>query len=115
MPLAHEVATELRKLADSLDTTPDATVSQAFVSFNNKYEGESAKDKFLAIANAMPKPFKKDYTYLDLTLRYRTPAIDVWNSIMRTSICRLIKPAQPAEFECEPLFSTEEEAQLDHH
>ena len=59
MPLAKEVAAELRKIADALDLHPDVEVKRPSLDFN--YWNKSEKDVFLATARILPRPVAKNY------------------------------------------------------
>jgi hypothetical protein len=113
MPKASEVAIELRKLADGLDTLGDTNVTDPWISFY--HTSSDAKDMFLALAKAFPRPFTKEYEEGDngdLVLKYKTPAAFIKASIRRTNVCRVVEPAKPAVYECEPLLSAEDHAAL---
>lgn len=110
MPKSREVATELRKLADALDTIPETEIKRPYVSFY--HHSESEKEGFLAIARVLPHPLTKDYgeDLTDkLTVEYKTDAIIASASIPRFLVCRIVEPAKPAVYDCQPLLSAEEE------
>lgn len=112
MPLAKEVAMELRKLADSLDKEPEADVPIAFLHF---YACDD-KARFLALAAAFPHPFAKEYEDGErgnLELKYETSAAIFTVSCLRSAVCRIVEPAKPAVYECEPLLSLEEDIALE--
>lgn len=108
MPKASEVAAELRKLASSLDSFPDAEIPRGWCDFFCHADKES----FLTLALNMPRPFEKIYEAGDLRVRYNNPALRVDLHVRRDTVCRLVKPAQEAVYECEPLLSDAEEAQI---
>jgi hypothetical protein len=110
MPKANEVATELRKLADALDKSPDVKLIRPFIFFT--HYGESEKESFLAVAKALPRPFTKEYKDNDVRLEYESRGVNIFVKINQSAICRLVTPARPAEYECEPLLSLEEEESL---
>lgn len=112
MPKAHEVATELRKLADSLDQQPEAEVVKPWITF---YGHE--KDSFLTTARLLPRPLKKrvedpETRWARLRLENNTPTIDICASIEQSKTCTLITPARAAVYECDPILSPEEDAEL---
>lgn len=120
MPKAAEVATELRKLADRLEAAGELNVPYAFVIFT--FQPDS-KDSFLTFAKeVMPRPFKKVYNETayasDLRLVHdaknedNVDTLTLWAKIDRKSLCRLVKPAQPAVYDCDPLFSEAEEEEI---
>lgn len=112
MPKASEVATELRKLADSLDREPDAEIPAPGVYFPTRYEDKKA---FLNVAAILPHPIKKTYPCngTEIELEYRTSSIRVSTCGQRDTVCELIEPAKPAVYRCEPLLSEAEEAALE--
>ena len=108
---SHELADSLEKLAKHLREQPDEEIGG--VELGNVYG--STSDQFKALAMIMPKPLTKRYdngpiswlwlegTYEKLKLSFH---------IDRSKVCRLVTPAQPAVYECDPLLSAEEEAAL---
>lgn len=120
MPKAKEVAAELMSLASKLEAAGEMEVPYAFMVFHFYTEN---KDSFVAFAkDIMPRPYKKEYesmTYSnDIRLKYAAhnennqEVISLWAKIDRKSICRLVKPAQPAVYDCDPIFSQEEEEEI---
>lgn len=116
MPTAHEVALELRKLADSLDASPEVEVVQPYVSFYCKHS-RKPKNFFLAIAGLLPRPLKKSVdtygTDPNLNLEYRTPAITIAVSTPKSLLCTLVEPAKAAVYDCHPILSMDEDKALD--
>lgn len=110
MPKAYEVAIELRKLADSLECEPEAEITKPVMSFY--HWGEPGKQHFLNVVRLLPRPLVKNYDDSDIMLDHDTPALRVYAKIQRSVVCRMVKPAQPAEFECDPILSVEEEKAL---
>lgn len=111
MPLASAVAIELRKLADSLDAAPEAVVPTPWVSFGRDYTPQD-KERFLNFARLMPKPFTKEWTDRDLTLKFKTSAITVVARIDRADVCELVEAARPAVYRCDPILSADEEEEV---
>lgn len=111
MPKASEVANELRKLADGLDNDPNANIERPFIYFS--HYGNSNKASFMAIAKALPRPFQKEYKDKDFEISYRGEAIVLCVRINRDAVCRIVAPAKPAVYECDPILSEEEHAKLD--
>ena len=110
---AHEIAAELRKLADHYEQFGEAELISPSLEFNLL---GASKEQFLAVARTLPHPFEKDYgresdPYAFAKLTFRG-GIDVHAIAYRKTVCRVIKPAQEAVFECEPLLSEAEEAQI---
>lgn len=111
MPQASEVAAELRKLADSLDTTPDAEIPAPGLYFPCCYLD---KQHFLNVAAILPRPFAKTYPAggKEIEIQYKTAAISIYTRALRENVCRIVKPAQEAVYACEPLLSEVEAAQI---
>lgn len=105
MPKASEVASELRKLADSLDREPDAETGRAWLDFFC----HANKSQFLTHAKTLPRPCEKIYDRSELKLRYESDALRVDVHVERDTVCRLVEPAREAVYECEPLLSEAEE------
>ena len=115
MPLAKEVAAELRKLADALDLHPDVEVKRPSLDFN--YWNKSEKDVFLATARILPRPVAKNYPkdpdqFSRISVSHDTPSVLVETSIYREALCKLITPAQPAVYDCELTLLDHEDAAL---
>ena len=110
MPLAKDVSTELRKLADALDREPEAEIPYAVVNFD-----ASSKESFLAVAKAMPRPIEKEVTdsrWPQLRLKYKNDAITLWADVAQSLSCELVTPTHDAVYKCEPILSLIEEAAL---
>ena len=113
MPKAHEIATELRKMADVLDKDREAELVKPFLSFH--HYGEKDKGSFLSIAKLIPRPFKKSVTdgsYPNIDIEYESKAIRIYAQIPQSLTCKLVTPAKPAVYECDPILSALEEASL---
>lgn len=115
MPTAHEVATELRRVADALDLNADVEVKKPHLVFS--FWDASEKDLFLTTARVLPRPVEKKYPVdNDRLSRVRvendSPALMVSASIYREAICRIIRPAQAAEYDCEFTLLDHEDAAL---
>lgn len=111
MPLAKDVATKLREIAERLDTAPDANIPTPWLSFSRDYTGDD-KAKFLAFVCLMPKPFEKVWTDTELTLKHKSEVMTIIARIDRSDVCEPIEPAKPAVYRCEPLLSDEEDASV---
>lgn len=116
MPLAKEIAAELRKVADALDLNPEVNTITPDLTF--WYGSGSSKEQFIATARIIPRPVKKNYpkdnqSYSRVSVDYITPALKVSTSIYRETICRIVKPAQPAEYDCELTLLDHEDAELE--
>lgn len=116
MPLAKDIAIELRRIADHLDLNPEVETIKPTLDFF--HFTSNTKDQFLAVARIMPHPLEKKYpkdnaSYSRVSITHSAPAVDVTASIYRESICRIIKPAQPAEYDCELTLLDSEDAALE--
>lgn len=111
MPKASEVATELRKLADSLEREPDAQIPKPFLFFSTFLESNE-KQMFSTVCGLMPRPLAKEYRDSELKVEYNGAALTAQTSIQRSKVCRLVEPAKPAVYECEPILAEAEEAQI---
>ena len=115
MPKAHEVAAELRKLADCLDKEPEREILRPWVKF---FSEAQEKQQFKNAVRILPRPLKRevqdpsDERWCRISLRHLTDAIDITASIPRSATCTIVKPAQPAEYRCDPILSDEEDAAL---
>ena len=112
MPTAHQVATGLRKLADSLDQGPDLNIQPAWVSFYC-----DTKEMFLNTASLLPKPYTKRDTDTDgrwsrIKLEHKDGIVDTAVSVLKSLTCELVEPAKPAVYRCDPILSALEEAAL---
>lgn len=111
MPLAKEVAAELRKLADRLDTHAERYIPQIFV-----YMPSDSKESFLTIAKSLPRPAKKAVTGSsnpEISVNYDNNIMKAWTTIAQSLTCELIEPAKPAVYRCDPILSAEEDAELE--
>jgi len=115
MPKASEVAAELRKFADSLDTNPDAEVLAASIYFY--HWNKKNKERFMALAKLLPRPLKKalkgEAGSRDLVLTYESDALHVHSEIPQAATCTLVEPAKPAVYRCDPILSDEENEALE--
>lgn len=112
MPTATSIATELRRIADVLDKTPDVDLVKPSLDFYHGYMG--TKEQFLAIAKIFPRPFTKGngYSHDKVEITHESAALNVGASIDRSKVCTLVEPAKPAVYDCVPLLSLEEEQAL---
>ena len=113
MPTAHDAAIELRKLADALDRKPEAEILPLTISV---YANTSQKEGFLSLASLLPRPLAKKYEAARIEISHGkrwTDTLSIGLYIDRSAVCRVVKEAQPAEYECEPLLSAAEEALLE--
>ena len=111
MTTAGAVAAELRRIADALDKEGDAPMKEPYLYFI-----PHSKEQFLGLPRLLPKPLYKggdDFHYeLKTYQNWSDSAVYTKAWISRSKVCKLVKPAQPAEYKCEPLLSEDEEAAL---
>lgn len=114
MPKAHEIATELRKLADALDAQSEAVLPQPSL-----YMACDTKAEFIASAAFIPRPLRKSEdkdgleAYRRIRLSHDVPALRVTTNVYKSLTCELVEPARPAVYRCDPILSALEEAQLE--
>ena len=115
MPNAKELAIQLRKFADSLDTNPDAVIVSPRLSFYHFAHQENIKEMFFNLAKLLPRPLAKSNSYdqSEITLSYETPALQIYASVPKSATCELVEPAKPAVYRCEPILSVEDESTLE--
>ena len=109
---SHEYSSRLRAAADKLDNAPEFEVPDYEESYIAKsgivrlsYYGD--KDGFLAAVRAIGGGVKGGD---EQSLEFKSG--DIVLRVNRDLLCRIVKPAQPAEYDCEPLLSQLEEASL---
>jgi hypothetical protein len=112
MTTAGNVSIELRKLADALDKEPEAVMPKIYIHFPCSYNGDNSKIMFLNVARLMPRPFDKKYEHRNIKLEHQGVAADITAWVEQSVVCRIVRPAIEAEYECDPLLSPEEEASL---
>jgi hypothetical protein len=109
---AGKAAIELRKLADALDSNPEAIIEKPYVAFHS-----FDKASFVSVAKLLPRPLKKildggDEKWRRLRLEYSNEAIDFNASVQQSLTCELLEPAKPAVYRCDPILSLEEEEEV---
>lgn len=117
MPKLSEIAKELRRVADALDKGSSEPNVQPYLTFY-----PDTKEQFLELARLLPRPMYKEFSaadyklrnlpVIDGTRRWDACPVDVSVKIDRSKVCKLVKEAQPAVYECESLLSAEEEESL---
>lgn len=100
---SHEYAKRLHEIAEFLESRPEFETPMGV----HLYQYSSSKAPFLAAAKALGN-VTKEYRGDDLRI---SPAAfpEMIFAVPRSVVCRLVKPA---EYDCEPLLSQEEEASL---
>jgi hypothetical protein len=115
MPLAKELAAELRIFADRLDTNPEVPISTGMLCFYHWSKEE--KDNFLNVARLLPRPAKKRISGSaerpEIEIDYDSSPLRICASISQAFTCELIEPAKPAVYRCEPILSPDEDAALE--
>ena len=113
MPLAKEIAAELRKIADALDLHPEVEVKKPSLHFYYSYSDN--KEQFLATARLIPHPVKKIYetdSYPRVRVQHDTEALLTETSIYKEIICTIVEPAKPAVYDCNLTLTADEDAAL---
>ena len=106
---SRDLSSALRQIADKLDNAPEFTIPQfssKFIHFNLF----NHKQELLARARILGG--KKNYSPSSLTLTQEIGPLEVSLVVDRSTICKLVSPAQEAVYECESIFCAEEEESL---
>jgi hypothetical protein len=110
---SRDLSNNLRRLADWLDDRAEFPVENSTAScpFISYYE----KDDFLAAVRAIGTG-EKGVGVMDNYLRFKSTTTPEGThfavEINREKVCTLVTPAQPAVYDCEPLLSHAEEAEI---
>lgn len=108
-----ELALALQKLSVHLQEQPEVEIG--CISIGNIYG--TTGEQFKAIAAVMPKPLTKRYDpptdvmpwiWLDGSI----DGVELKFHAERNKLCKLVSPAKPAVYECDPLLSPDEDAEL---
>ena len=113
---SHEYAHKLNALADFLLSRPVFDLPTYQKGIDQWLSYFSNKDGFLAAFRAL-SPGKKEYTEGQYgELKFTPDGVDEklgwFIKVSRSVVCTLVKPAQPAVYDCEPLLSAAEEAEM---
>lgn len=108
MPKAVDLALELEKLANHYRDLGDATVNPIHC-----LDFHTGKESFLNAVAQMPHPFSKVYKGDDFAVVYRGAGVVIEHYAKRDRVCRIVEPAKPAVYECEPLLSPAEVARIE--
>jgi len=110
MYTAAETATELRRIADALDTNPQLKL-HPFLLIHTESDD---KESFLDLAKTMPRPMEKGVDFEGAPYEDFKLSHSFWSiKIPRSNMCVLVEPARPARYECPSIFSPEDEAELE--
>ena len=105
---ASEVANELRRIADALAGS-DLDIDPFLVIHTT----ERNKESFQNLAKIMPKPMVKGVDFLGTSYEDFKLSHEFWAiKTSRSTVCHIKEPAKPAVYECDPIFSTNEEDEL---
>lgn len=99
---SHDLANEMRKMADYLSSKPNFNAPSTATKYLCFYD----KQQFIEAVRAL-EPGKKEYR--DSDLEFNVSAVPIVMSIPRNRVCVLVSPAV---YDCEPLLTTEEESSL---
>lgn len=111
---SHEYARKLAAVADLLAAAPEFEMPSYMDSYIQSYgidtiRFHNGKDRFLAAARAIGNGEK---IYDGDTFEFHVLSGLLRLTVDRDAVCRIVKPAVPAEYECEPLLSQEEVEQI---
>jgi len=111
---SHEYAREITKIAAGLLDRPEFDMPDYYSPTYKKsymvldYFGD--KKRFLLAAKAIGTATKGGNDEDYVLIPQFAPMLQVRAN--RNAVCRVVKPAVPAEYECDPLLSPQEEAQV---
>jgi hypothetical protein len=106
-PTSHDMARNLQRAAEWLLSRPAFEVS-AYWTEARLFATFDEKDRFIAAARALGS-FKKEYDSYNINLVAKIPGGDIHLQAPRTTVCRLVRPAQ---YDCDALLSPEEDQAL---
>ena len=113
---SHALATDLAKMAEHLKQQPDLEIGTFYLT-NESYN--TTGEQFKTIAKSFPKPLRKRVTSSstgssDITLESpkEVTGFTLYFRVPQNKVCRVVTPARPAVYDCEPLLTPEEEAEL---
>jgi hypothetical protein len=99
----HDLAKDLRNLADKLEAADSALAGNEFLMLHLWFQDKAA---FVSVAKAIGGI--KKLTDWDYELNSECGLLRICLKIPRNAVCRLVEPAKPAVYECEPLLSEAE-------
>ncbi|HLW51247.1 MAG TPA: hypothetical protein VKW06_00260 [Candidatus Angelobacter sp.] len=108
LPTSHDLARALQQTAEWLLSRPSFQIEERFDAMTWQSINFSQKDKFLAAVRAIGTG-KKAFRPHEVEVKAEIPGGRIYLKAPRDLVCRLIRPA---EYECDPFLSPEEEKQL---
>lgn len=105
-PTSHDYARDLQKMADWLLTRP--AFETGGYSRGHHYFRFYEKDQFVDAAKSLGTG-KKQFTADEISFKVELPFGSINIEAPRNIVCRLVRPA---EYECDPFLSPEEEKSL---
>lgn len=103
MSTSHDWARELQKTAAFLLSKPEVEIGEIP---KTRFYQYSSKENFLSLVRAL-KPGKKEIN--NYYINFFPSGADMELSVNRDLVCRRLNP----EYECEPLLSQEEDAEME--
>ena len=108
-PTSHDWALNIQAFAEFLLSRPEFEISYSFPTETRQMTFWSdGKDQFLAAAKALGTG-KKEFTDNEVKFTVAHEWGEFTIKAARAVVCRLVKPA---EYECDPFLSPDEEKQL---
>ena len=106
-----QFAQQLRELADRWELLPEETRRPVGLTLYCWHDKTLAALVVKTIGGHWDKTVKDTNTsFSAMVYTSRETGLEV--QLYRDGICKIVRPAQPAEYECEPLLSPEEEDEL---
>jgi hypothetical protein len=110
MPKAGEIANELRRIADALESAnTEVELPRPVFAFYAE-----SKETFSALADGLPRPLRKkindadDERWANLQITSEMAAVLCYAQVPRNKMCTLVEPAKAAVYDCHPLLSAAE-------
>lgn len=108
---SHEYAKRLHEIAEFLESRPEFETPMGV----RLYQYTGSKSVFMAAARSMGS-LKKEYIESCGSEEIRVSPAGFPELILeapRSVACRIVKPAQPAVYDCEPFLSQAEESEIE--
>ena len=107
---AGEVAAEMRRIADALDSNPSMIIRPYLVINTVSH----TRTQFAELAKTMPKPMEKGIDFEGTSYEGFKLSHSFWSiKIPRSEVCIIKEPARPAVYDCPSIFSPAEEEELE--